>query len=181
MMETYIKDNQEFLDGVVITGGEPTIHKDLPLLIAQFRNMGMKVKLDTNGTNPNMLEDLIGGGMLDYVAMDVKAPLGPKYEEVVRARVDLDSIKRSIAIIMDEMKDYEFRTTVVPFYLDIDDIESIAAFIGGARKYALHQFGNQNTLDERLAIMKPYPEETLRQMGDKAKMYVKKVVIRGIG
>lgn len=179
VIEDYIEDNKEFLDGVVITGGEPTIHKDLPVLISRFRAMGMRIKLDTNGTNPRMLEDLIHSGQLDYVAMDIKAPLNQKYEEIVRSPIDLDAVKRSISLIMDHMPDYEFRTTVVPFYLDTEDIEVIAAFIGGARKYALHQFGNVNTLDERLAVMKPYPEEKLHTMAEIARKYVKKVVLRG--
>ena len=179
VIKDYLQDNSEFLDGVVITGGEPTIHKDLPELIKTFRGLGMKIKLDSNGTNPTMLADLIHSGMLDYIAMDIKAPLNQKYEEIVRAKVDLAAIKKSISLIMDNMPDYEFRTTVVPFYLDESDIESIAAFIGGARKYALHQFGNANTLDERLSVMKPYPDEKLYAMADKAKMYVKKVVLRG--
>jgi len=175
----YIESNNDFLDGVVITGGEATIHKDLPVLIGKFRQLGMKIKLDTNGTNPKMLRDLIRAGMLDYVAMDIKAPLNQKYSEITATNVDLASIKESISLIMEEMKDYEFRTTVVPFYLDTPDIEAIASFIGGAKKYALHQFGNKNTLDSRLSVMSPYPDEKLKTMADVAKLYVKKVVLRG--
>ncbi|MFA5313311.1 MAG: anaerobic ribonucleoside-triphosphate reductase activating protein [Methanomassiliicoccales archaeon] len=175
----YIESNKDFLDGVVITGGEATIHNDLPLLIGRFRQLGMKIKLDTNGTNPKMLRDLIGAGMLDYVAMDIKAPLDQKYSEITGCVIDLDDIKESIALIMDEMKEYEFRTTVVPFYLDTPDIESIASYIGGARKYALHQFNNANTFDKRLESMAPYTDEKLRDMADVAKLYVKKVVLRG--
>ncbi|MCE5295610.1 MAG: anaerobic ribonucleoside-triphosphate reductase activating protein [Euryarchaeota archaeon] len=175
----YIESNKDFLDGVVITGGEATIHNDLPLLIGRFRQLGMKIKLDTNGTNPKMLGDLIGAGMLDYVAMDIKAPLDRKYSEITGSVIDLGDIKESIALIMDEMKEYEFRTTVVPFYLDTHDIEAIASYIGGARKYALHQFNNANTFDKRLESMSPYTDEKLRDMADIAKLYVKKVVLRG--
>jgi pyruvate formate lyase activating enzyme len=180
-IRSFIEDNKEFLDGVVITGGEPTIHKDLPQLVRTFRDLGMKVKLDTNGTNPEMLKDLIDAGMLDYVAMDLKAPLNEKYDEITGSKIDLGSIKRSIGLIMDHMPDYEFRTTVVPFFLETEDIESMAAFIGGARKYALHQFGNKNTLDQRLSVMKPYPEEKLKLMAERASLYVRKVIIRGTG
>lgn len=180
-IRNYISENHEFLDGIVITGGEATVHQDLPQLIKSVRGMGMTVKLDTNGTNPEMLKDLIDAGMLDCIAMDIKAPLNAKYDEVVGTKVDLAAIKRSIALIMDHAPDYEFRTTVVPFYLDAQDIESIAAYIGGAKKYALHQFSNKNTLDPRLQVMKPYPDEKLHDIAEKAKMYVKKVVIRGTG
>ncbi|HSV42117.1 MAG TPA: radical SAM protein, partial [Methanomassiliicoccales archaeon] len=167
------------LDGVVVTGGEPTINRDLPELISKIRKMGMKIKLDSNGTNPSMLADLIDSGSLDYVAMDLKAPLNEKYQEIAGAPVDLAAIKRSIGLIMDGMPDYEFRTTVVPFYLKKVDIEAIAAYIGGAKKYALHQFGNKNTLDERLAVMEPYPEAVLHEIATMARSYVKKVVLRG--
>ncbi|QLH75118.1 MAG: anaerobic ribonucleoside-triphosphate reductase activating protein [Methanomassiliicoccales archaeon] len=175
----YIASNNDFLEGVVITGGEATIHKDLPELISRFKDMGMKVKLDTNGTNPLVLKDLIRSGMLDFIAMDIKAPLNHKYSEITSSKIDLDAIKGSISLIMDEMTDYEFRTTVVPFYLDTPDIEAIASFIGGAKKYALHQFNNKNTLDPRLALMSPYPDSKLREMAEVAKQYVRKVVLRG--
>lgn len=179
VIEEYVHSNSEFLDGVVITGGEPTLNEDLPDLIRRFRKMGMKVKLDTNGSRPEMLSDLIGSGSLDFVAMDIKAPLNEKYSEVTRVNVDLPAIKRSIALIMDHMRDYEFRTTVVPFYLDMKDIEAIASFIGGAKKYALHQFGNRSTLDPRLGVMDPYPDAKVMEMAERARQYVRKVVVRG--
>ena len=175
----YVRGNADFLDGVAISGGEPTIHPDLPILIAKIRDLGMKVKLDTNGTNPGMLEDLLGSGMLDYVAMDIKAPLNEKYKEIVKVNVDLDAVKRSIFLLMNSDIDHEFRTTVVPFLLEEKDIESIAAFIGGAKKYALHQFKNDTTLEKKMELVSPYPEERLRSMADIAKMYVRKVVLRG--
>ncbi|MBM4237692.1 MAG: anaerobic ribonucleoside-triphosphate reductase activating protein, partial [Euryarchaeota archaeon] len=135
-MEDFIRSNREFLDGVVVTGGEPTIHDDLPELVRLLRGMGMRVKLDTNGCRPEMLEALLDEGLLDFVAMDIKAPLNEKYTEVTGTEVKLERIKRSISIITNSGVDYEFRTTVVPIFLDKKDIESIAAYIGGARKYA---------------------------------------------
>jgi pyruvate formate lyase activating enzyme len=178
-LANYIKDNVDFLDGVAISGGEPTIHPDLPILIGKIRDLGMKVKLDTNGSNPDMLEDLLGSGMLDYVAMDIKAPLNEKYKEIVRVDADLDSIRRSIKLLTTSDTDHEFRTTVVPVLIEEKDIESIAAHIGGAKKYALHQFKNDTTLEKKLELVSPYPEERLRAMADIAKMYVRKVVVRG--
>ncbi len=175
----YVRENADFLDGVAISGGEPTVHPDLPILIAKIRDLGMKVKLDTNGSNPEMLEDLLGSGMLDYVAMDIKAPLNEKYEEIVKVHADLDAVKRSILLLMSSDIDYEFRTTVVPFLLEEKDIESISAYIGGAKKYALHQFKNDTTLEKKMELVSPYPEERLRAMADIAKLYVRKVVLRG--
>ena len=175
----YIRDNSDFLDGVAISGGEPTIHPDLPILIAKIRDLGMKVKLDTNGSNPEMLEDLLGSGMLDYVAMDIKAPLNEKYREITKVNVDLEAVKRSISLLMTSGVGHEFRTTVIPFLLEEKDIESIAAFIGGAQKYALHQFKNEKTLEKKMELVSPYPEEKLRAMADISKRYVRKVVVRG--
>ncbi len=175
----YIRDNADFLDGIAISGGEPTIHPDLPILIAKIRDLGMKVKLDTNGSNPVMLEDLLGSGMLDYVAMDIKAPLNEKYHEIVRVNPDIEAVKRSILILMNSGVDHEFRTTVVPFLLEEKDIESIAAYIGGSKKYALHQFKNDSTLEKKMELVSPYPEEKIRAMAEIAKGYVRKVVVRG--
>ena len=175
----YVRENSDFLDGVTISGGEPTIHPDLPILIAKIRDLGMKIKLDTNGTNPDMLEDLLGSGMVDYVAMDIKAPLNDKYKEIVKVNPDLEAVKRSIKLLMTSGVDYEFRTTVVPFLIEEKDIESIAAYIGGAKKYALHQYKNDTTLEKKMELVSPYPEERVLAMGELAKLYVHKVVVRG--
>ncbi len=175
----YLRENSEFLDGVVITGGEPTLHPDLPELIRELRQTGLKVKLDTNGTNPEMLRDLIDSNLVDYIAMDLKAPLNSKYEDVVGCSVPLEKIKESITLIMQSGIDYEFRTTVVPILLTAQDIESIAAFIGGAKKYALQQFRPGNCMDPNLNVIRPYNKGTMLGMAEKAKQYVRKSVIRG--
>lgn len=178
-VEGYLNENIDFLDGVVITGGEPTIHSDLPELIKRLRRIGVKVKLDTNGTNPEMLEDLINSGLLDYVAMDIKAPLTGKYNDLSGVHTPVENLKRSITIIMDSGIDYEFRTTVVPVLLKENDIEQIAAYIGGAKKYALQQFRPGDTLDIKFSKLDPYPSHRLREMAERARPYVRKVVIRG--
>jgi pyruvate formate lyase activating enzyme len=178
MME-YLEENSDFLDGVVITGGEPTIHSDLPDLIRRIRSLGLQIKLDTNGTNPDMLQDLIDAGMIDGVAMDVKGPLDERYDDLSGVKTPLDKIKRSISVIMESGIDQEFRTTIVPHMIHEEELEAMAAFIGGARKYALQQFRNGNTLDSRLSKIDPYPPERIRSMADLAKQYVRKVVLRG--
>ncbi len=175
----FLKDNVDFLDGVVITGGEPTMHPDLPDLINEIRKTGLKVKLDTNGTNPDMLKDLIDAGVIDYVAMDIKAPLGSRYDDVADVTVPMEKVKRSISIIMESGIDYEFRTTVVPVLVSAGDIEAIAAYIGGAKKYALQQFKPRNTIDPNFHVVRPYSKGTVLAMAEAAKQYVKKVIIRG--
>ncbi len=180
LVEEYLRENIDFLDGVVITGGEPTLNDDLPELIEKIRALGLKVKLDTNGTNPNMLEDLLRAGMLDSVAMDLKGPLDRQYGQVCGGEVDLEAVKRSIHMLMTSGVDYEFRTTVVPHYLSAADLERMAAFIGGAKKYVLQQFRNDTTLDRRLSQVDPYSEGELLSMAETARKYVRKVIIRGI-
>ena len=179
-VEEYLLDNNDFIDGVVITGGEPTQNEDLPDLIRKVRALGLKVKLDTNGTNPEMVEDLLRAGLLDFVAMDLKAPVDRQYDQLCGTEVDLEKIKRSIHLLMTSGVDYEFRTTVVPHYLKAADIEMMASFIGGAKKYALQQFKNDRTLDRRLSQVDPYSEGEVLGMAETARKYVRKVVVRGI-
>ncbi|MGD1060711.1 MAG: anaerobic ribonucleoside-triphosphate reductase activating protein [Methanomassiliicoccales archaeon] len=179
VVEGFISDNKEFLDGVVVTGGEPTIHQDLPELLAKLKRLGVKVKLDTNGSNPDMLQDLIRDGLIDSVAMDIKAPLDEKYEDVAGVRLDLEKVKRSIQIIMTSHIEYEFRTTIVPVLLKDPDYERIAAYIGTARKYVLQHFRPKNTLDARFSALDPSDEGKVRAIAERCKPYVRKVVIRG--
>lgn len=178
-VEEFIKANSEFLDGVVVTGGEPTMHRDLPDLLRKLKALGVKVKLDTNGTDPEMLRDLIDSGLVDYVAMDLKAPLNEKYSDVAGVEVPLDKIKRSIELLETSGVEHEFRTTVVPILLTPGDIEAIAAYIGGAKKFALQQFRPEHTLDPKLSVVKPYSSGAMRGMAETAKRYVRTVVIRG--
>jgi len=180
VIEEYLSENSDFLDGVVVTGGEATLNEDLPELIRKIRALGLKVKLDTNGTNPDMLEDLIRAGLLDCVAMDVKGPLDEQYSQVCGIKVDVEDIKRSIHLIMTSGIDYEFRTTVVPHYLNAGDIERMASFIGGAKKYALQRFKNDLTLDKRLGQIEPFSESEMLGMAETARKYVRKVIVRGI-
>jgi len=180
VLEEYLCENNDFLDGVVVTGGEATLNEDLPDMIRRIRSLGLKVKLDTNGTNPGMLEDLLRAGLLDCVAMDVKGPLDQQYSQVCGTEVDLEAIKRSIELIMTSGVDYEFRTTVVPHYLNPGDVERIAAYIGGAKKYALQRFKNDRTLDKRLGQIQPYSEGEMLGMAETARKYVRKVIVRGV-
>jgi len=111
--------------------------------------------------------------------MDLKAPLNSKYSDLIGVKAQLGDIERSASLIMDSSIDYEFRTTIVPVMLDEADIEAMAAYIGGARKYALQQFRPKNTIDPNLTVIDPYPTERIRSMADIAALYVKKVVVRG--
>ena len=126
-----------FLDGVAISGGEPTLQPDLEDFAGQVRDLGYAVKLDTNGTQPAVLSRLIARGLLDYVAMDVKAPL-EKYETICGAGVEIAAIESSIALLLEGQVDYEFRTTVSPL-LSHEDLKAISRLVRGARRHVLQR------------------------------------------
>ncbi len=176
----YVEEHGDFLDGVVISGGEPTLHPELHRFIKELRSRGMKIKLDTNGSRPDVLEDLLGAGLVDFVAMDVKTALNERYALAAGVEVNLDDLRRSIKVILDSGVDHEFRTTVVPHIVTEEDIDSIAEEIRGARLYALQQFRPTVTLDENLSVLDPYPESEMLAMAKQAQAELRKVVLRGV-
>ena len=135
---TQLEGRVGFLDSVVLSGGEPTLQPGLRDFILQLKKMGYRVKLDTNGTHPLLLSGLIQEELLDYVAMDIKAP-PEKYRDICGASVSIKAIRRSIDLLLEGRVDYEFRTTFVP-QLTQDDIRQIAQWIPGARRYFLQQY-----------------------------------------
>lgn len=134
----FLQKRRDLLDAVVVSGGEPTIQKDLPDFFRSVKSMGFKTKLDTNGTNPQSLKGLIDENLLDYVAMDIKAPLC-KYKMVCCSSVNTENIMRSIDILKNSNIEYEFRTTYTPELCDKDLID-ILDTIKGADKYVLQQY-----------------------------------------
>lgn len=174
-----LRRQRGWIDGVVISGGEPTLHPDLMELIDAFRAEGLLVKLDTNGSKPDVLEKLLLMGAVDYVAMDIKAPLDEKYSLVARVPVKLDAVRRSIEMLIGGTVEYEFRTTVYPTDLDDADIERIALDIRGARLFYLQSFRPANTLDPDLADVKPYTMLQMRDLCRIASKYVRRCAVRG--
>jgi pyruvate formate lyase activating enzyme len=179
-IEEFLKVKKTWVDGVEITGGEPTLYgKALLELTAHIRRLGFKVKLDTNGTNPFLIKKIIESNAVDYIAMDIKAPLNRKsYENAVSCDVNMENIIRSKDIILNSNLDYEFRTTVVPGIINESNILMMAADIKGAKKYCIQQFVPRDTLDKKYLSVKPYQAEVLEEMARKAGHYVKKVVLR---
>jgi pyruvate formate lyase activating enzyme len=148
------------VDGVVITGGEPTLHPDLPDMLGKLKGKGLAVKLDTNGSNPGMLSFLLDRGLLDYVAMDVKAPL-EHYARVVRAPVDTESIRESIGLVMHSGLNHEFRTTYVDSLLSIEEMLDIVPLLRGCARYVLQRFQPTKALDASLLDRGPTGEAAL--------------------
>lgn len=174
---TYLEERRGLVDAVCVTGGEPTLHRDLPLFIHKIRALGYRVKLDTNGTNPEMVQALLEANMLDYVAMDVKNTV-QLYPLTAGVEVDQSKIDRSIALLKGSGIGYEFRTTVVDGHHTVEGIRDIAKRIEGADQYYLQCFTDRGgNLTEGL---KGVDEDTMRRMAEAAKLYVKKVGIRGL-
>lgn len=167
----FLGSRKGLLDGVCVTGGEPTLHADLPDFFKKIKELGFLVKLDTNGTNPEMLAKLTSAKLVDYVAMDIKTSLQKdSYEKVTGVAVDFDNIKKSIAIITQSGLEYEFRTTVVPGLHVKEDILDIAEFIKGAKKYYLQQFrAGEKILGEEFRPRKPYPTDFFHGIRNKIK------------
>lgn len=157
------------LDAVSITGGEATMQKDLVSFMEKVKKMGFLIKLDTNGTNPKMLEEILDKKLVDYVAMDIKAPFD-KYIDIVKMLVNIQSIKKSISLIMKKAFDYEFRTTIVKSQLSKEDFHKIGKSIKGAKKYFLQKFIPTKTIDKSFLTEKTYSDtefEELKKIMDK--------------
>ena len=160
-----LEDLRGWVDGVCLTGGEPTLHADLPLLIRQIREHGFSVKLDTNGSNPQMLEALLETGEIDFVAMDVKAPLDSfSYRRSAGRSIDLTLIQRSIELLKMEKTAYEFRMTVVPGLHREEDIWNLAWQLRAGQRLVLQNFNAENPLDPLLKNTVPYDPEVLKKM-----------------
>jgi pyruvate formate lyase activating enzyme len=161
-----------FVDGVVVSGGEPTIQKGIDSFLRKVKGLNLSIKLDTNGSAPSVLKALASEGLIDYVAMDVKAPLDERYNVIAGVSVDLGKIEESIEFLLKGSVDYEFRTTVVPGFIDREDVCAIARSIRGAKRYAIQQFRSSRTLDPTLEDVKPYGGEEIEAMVREASRYV---------
>jgi len=172
----FLKEREKFIDAVVISGGEPTIQKDLVNFIKRVREMGFLVKLDTNGAKPDVIEELIKNRLIDYIAMDIKGPLS-RYKEITETDVDTEKIKKSIELIMSSGIDYEFRTTAYP-KLSIDDFREMLEMIKGAKRFFIQQYEPKTTLKKEK--LKPLEEKTLYEILDIAKQYVQQAGLRNV-
>lgn len=149
----YLTKRRDWIEGVVITGGEPTLHRELPRLCKRVKDLGLGVKLDTNGTNPTVVQELIDQKLVDYVAMDLKAPL-TKERYSIAAGIDstdlLIRVKKTMEVLLKGTVDYEFRTTLIPAIHEKVDILQICRKIRHCRKYVLQTFrGDVETIDPK--------------------------------
>ncbi|HDS05773.1 MAG TPA: anaerobic ribonucleoside-triphosphate reductase activating protein [Deltaproteobacteria bacterium] len=165
------------LDAVSITGGEPTIQKDLIGFIKKIKKMGFAVKIDTNGSQPQVLKDLLKNKLLDFIAIDIKAPLA-KYKGITRAFVDTELIRESIGAILKAKIPQEFRTTLVRSQLNADDIREIARMINGAKRYVLQKFMPTKTLDKKFISENTWPDKDLQAIKKDLEKKITSVIVR---
>ncbi|MBM3291822.1 anaerobic ribonucleoside-triphosphate reductase activating protein [Candidatus Bathyarchaeota archaeon] len=166
-----------FLDGVTVTGGEPTIHRALPTLLARLKSIGALTKIDTNGSHPNILKILIKNNLINYVAMDIKAPF-ERYQELVQYKIDSNTILDSIQTIRRGHIDYEFRTTVVPNIINEKDLQAIAIMLAGSKKMVLQKFRPRDTLSEECSKLVPYSDNEMHQFKELVSPYFAEVKVR---
>lgn len=175
---SFLANRKGKLDAVEITGGEPTLQPDLMDFMSELKNLQYLVKLDTNGSNPGLISEAIERDLVDYLAMDVKAPL-ERYQEITNSGVDPAKIEHSIELIMSSGLDYEFRTTVVKSQLGKRDVLEIGRLIRGSKRYVLQKFVPVKVLDPKfINEVFFYTDDELEYFRDAVKSYVVGCVVR---
>ena len=184
----FLKSRKGLLSGVCITGGEPTINPDLPEFISKIKKLGFFVKLDTNASDPLMIKKLVNGSeenLIDYFAIDIKAS-PENYSKASGVEIDIKKIEESLEIISESKIPFELRTTAAPGIINKEEIGKIKKWLKNsgvlekAKIFAIQQFRNEKTLDEKFKKVKPYSDDELKSFGKILEPYVKKVEIRGI-
>lgn len=175
---SFLEKRTGLLDGVAITGGEPLLNPDIADFIRKIRSMGYAVKLDTNGSFPERLKAIVGEGLVDYVAMDIKNRKEKYAETIGLKNLDLSKIEESVEFLKSGAVDYEFRTTVVEQFHTVEDIRAAAEWISGAKRYFLQNFVDSGELicEEVSGVDK----ETMLKMKSAAADFVPETEIRGI-
>jgi pyruvate formate lyase activating enzyme len=177
---SFLEKRKGLVEGLVITGGEPLIQKDIVDFISKVKKFDYLVKIDTNGMYPEKLKELIDKKLVDYIAMDVKAPK-KKYDKLTNVKTDIKKIEKSIEIIKNSTVNYEFRTTIVPSLLTKEDIIDIAKLLKGAKKFYLQQFKTDIPLiSPNLKKVAPYAKEELIKILEDIKSYFDICEVRGI-
>jgi pyruvate formate lyase activating enzyme len=168
-----LESRKKYVDAVVVTGGEPTMHKELPKFLAKLKARGFLVKLDTNGFYPEVLEECLQS--VDYVALDVKTSL-EKYKQL--GTKDPAMLMRTVEILKTGKVPYEFRTTAVPEFVTAEDVKCIGEMVKGAKTHAFQQFVPQDTLDKRFEALKPYALEIINGYAETMRKYAENVILR---
>ena len=175
---SFLKTRQGKLDGIVISGGEPTSQDDLLDFILKIKKLNFSVKLDTNGSRPEVLASLLDKKVLDYIAMDIKGPRD-KYREIISVEIDFNKILESINLIMKSRINYEFRSTLVPAILGKSDIAQMGELIQGTERWYLQNFkSNAELLNKNLEGSRSFSDEEMSEMREIGARYVRRCEIR---
>lgn len=174
---SFLKQRKGKLDAVEITGGEPTLQLDLVEFLERIKGMNYSIKLDSNGSHPEVIEKIIKSKLVDYLAMDIKAPLR-KYQKITGSNINPHRIKQSIDLIMNSGLDYELRTTIVKSQISERDILEIGRLIRGAKLYILQKFIPSKTLDRRFLNETTYSDEEFEYLKKILKDYVVECDVR---
>lgn len=178
-----LKDRRKFLDGVVLTGGEPTLQGGLLEFVYKIARSGLFVKVDTNGSNPSILREMIEKKLLDYVALDIKAPLDERYETVSKCQsINVSRIKKALNLLLESDVQYELRTTVVPgmhLEKDILDLGKQLSEMASEAKWFLQNFQPKNCLDPEFENIEPYDRMFLEKLVEKLRARMPNVGLRG--
>ncbi len=167
----------KLVDALCVGGGEPCLNERLPELLRKVKEKGVFVKLDTNGTRPDMIRKLLDEKLIDFIAMDIKGPLD-KYPEITNSPVDVEKIKESIELVRESGLDYEFRTTIVPKLLDREDLLKIGKMLNGSKKYVLQRFKPDKVLDPSYKAMPSYHVDEMLEFVEMLQPYFEKVDMR---
>ena len=173
---SYLKKRQGILDGIVISGGEPTIQKDLDLFMKRIKELGYLIKLDTNGSNPNLIKKLLDEELVDYIAMDIKNVI-EDYKDVTGVKVAEDNIKKSIKLLKMSKIDHEFRTTIIKNIHDINIINKICSYVKDEKMFLQNFEQSENVLDKSL---ESFTNKELIDIQKKIKERYPNVVVRGL-
>lgn len=173
----FLESRRGKLDAVTLTGGEPTIQSDLVNFIRKIKKMGFSVKLDTNGSQPQVIQALFDENLIDFIAMDIKSPL-EKYENIAGVPVNGKRIKESIKNILKARIHHEFRTTIVQSLLTMKDILKIGALISGCERYSLQKFISVKILNVNFYNEKSYPENELEKIKKRLEKIIPSVIVR---
>lgn len=174
---SFLQKRKGKLEAISITGGEPTLQPDLISFLEQIKHLDYLVKLDTNGTNPNMLQQAIENKLVDYIAMDIKGPLN-RYQEIINIAPNTKAIKKSISLIMNSGIGYEFRTTITKPQISTKDIIEIGKSIKGAKLFALQKFIPTKTNDPAFLGAATYTDQEFSLLQEIANKYVQKCIVR---
>jgi len=176
---SFLDSRKNWLESICISGGEPLLHEDLEVLLSLIKERNLLVKIDTNGSFPARLEELVQKKLVDYIAMDVKASL-ERYEEVTKSGVETDDIIKSIEIIKNSGLKYIFRTTVVPGLVGSDDVKEMSQMLKGTKIFQIQQFVPTNTIDSHYIQTIPYSKEEIQAFVKIAEPYFEEVRVEGV-